>query len=342
MTAGRIAVAGAGSIGCFVGGALAAQGHAVGFLARAATVAACRRDGLHLTDYAGRTVRLDATRLSDTPAGILAGAALVLVCVKSADTAEMARHIAAHAPRAQVISLQNGVGKVPVLRAALPEADVRGGMVRFNVVATGPARYHRATSGDILVGSGARAVLVDDGPAPVGAPDDAPLVHWRCVDNIEAVQWGKLLINLANAVNALSDLPLLTQLHDRLWRRVIADQMAKGLRVLRAAGIRPARTTAAPPHLIPHLMSLPTWLFRRIAAQMLTIDAEARASMWKDLNRGRSTEIEALQGAILTLAAAHGVAAPLNARLRALIRDAEAAGKGPPGLTPTDITRGLR
>ena len=146
-----------------------------------------------------------------------------------------------------------------------------------------------------------------------------------------------MLINLGNAINALSDMPLLEQLHDRRWRRLMADQMAEGLRVLKAAGITPAKTTAAPPNLIPHILRLPTPLFRVIAAQMLTIDAQARSSMWDDLKQGRKTEIDALQGAILELASRHGRQAQLNARMRSLIRAAEAAGKGPPGLGPDEI-----
>lgn len=61
------------------------------------------------------------------------------------------------------------------------------------------------------------------------------------MDNIEAVQWGKLLINLGNAINALSDLPLLTQLQDRAWRQLMADQMAEALRILSTAGIKPGK-----------------------------------------------------------------------------------------------------
>lgn len=321
----RITVAGAGSIGCFVGGLLADAGHEVRFLARPRVAAACAADGLRLTDFDGLDVHLAAPDMIEDAEAALSGADLVLVCVKSGDTNAMARQIAAHVPQAQVISLQNGVANAAALRAALPHADVRAGMVPFNVVPGGPAHYHRATSGDILI---------EAGPLP---DLSCPHLNWVQVDNIEAVQWGKLLINLGNAINALSDMPLLEQLHDRRWRRLMADQMAEGLRVLKTAGVTPAKTTAAPPNLIPHILRLPTPLFRVIAAQMLTIDAQARSSMWDDLKQGRKTEIDALQGAILELASRHGRQAPLNARMRSLIRAAEAAGEGPPGLRPDEI-----
>ncbi|WP_299553777.1 2-dehydropantoate 2-reductase [uncultured Tateyamaria sp.] len=325
MDHARIAIAEAGSIGCYVGGLLAAAGHDVRFLARRRLVENCARDGLRVTDFDGNEFHLPAPQIVDTPGAALVDADVILVCVKSGDTAVMAQSIATHAPSAQVVSLQNGVENASLLRAALPGADVRAAMVPFNVVPESPVHFHRATSGEILV---------EAGPLP---DFDTPTLAWRQVDNIEAVQWGKLLINLGNAINALSDLPLLTQLQDRAWRRLMADQMAEALRILSAAGIKPAKTMSAPPHLIPHILRLPTPLFRRIAAQMLTIDAQARSSMWDDLNQGRRTEIDALQGAILALAEQYGRQAPLNARMSTLIRQAEVAGNGSPGLTPTDI-----
>jgi 2-dehydropantoate 2-reductase len=321
----RITIAGAGSIGCFVGGVLADAGHDVRFLARSHTIHACEVEGLRLSDYRGMDKRLTGLAMTEDPKQALAGAELVLICVKSGDTAQMARQVAAHAPQAQVVSLQNGVANAPILRAALPVADVRAGMVPFNVAPDGLAHYHRGTSGDLLV---------EAGPFP---DLNTPHLLWRSVDNIEAVQWGKLLINLGNAINALADMTLLEQLQDRQWRLLMADQMAEALRVLRAAGISPAKMTAVPPRLIPHILRLPTPLFRRVASKMLTIDAHARSSMWDDLKQGRQTEIDALQGAILDLADRYGRQAPLNARMRSLIRSAEAAGKGPPGLTPAQI-----
>ena len=92
--------------------------------------------------------------LSDDPK-IFADAGVVLVTVKSADTAEIADVIARHAPQdAVIVSLQNGVGNVAVLRERLPGRRVLAGMVPFNVIAPGEGRFHRATSGDIVIEAG--------------------------------------------------------------------------------------------------------------------------------------------------------------------------------------------
>lgn len=320
-----IAIAGTGSIGCFVGGLLAMGGHEVRGLARPRILSAAT-DGVQLTDYTGLDATVTQMILSADPAAVLQGAETILVCVKSADTAEIAQQIGQHAPQATVISLQNGVTNVPALRAALPDQPVIAGMVPFNVVPTGPARFHRGTSGDILLGPGAPDLTV-------------PHLTFRTVDNIEAVQWGKLLINLGNGLNALSDLPLRDMLQTRAWRKLMADQMSEALHVLRAHGITPAKTTAVPPALLPHILRLPTPLFRRIASKMLTIDPKARSSMWDDLNQRRRTEVDALQGVVIELARQKSLSTPIADAVLGHIKAAEAAQAGSPGLQPKDVTR---
>jgi 2-dehydropantoate 2-reductase len=138
-------------------------------------------------------------------------------------------------------------------------------------------------------------------------------------DDMLAVQWGKLLLNLNNPINALSGLPLREQLLQRDYRRVLATLQAEALAALDAAGIVPAQVASAPPRVLPHILRLPNWLFTRLAARLLRIDASARSSMWDDLQQGRGTEIDDLCGAVVRLAAAHGLPAPCNAAIAQLV-----------------------
>jgi 2-dehydropantoate 2-reductase len=69
----------------------------------------------------------------------------------------------------------------------------------------------------------------------------------------------------------------------------------------------------------------------------MKIDPEARSSMWEDLQRGRRTEIDYLQGVITQIAERRGLKVPLSARIVALIKRAEVEGKGSPGLMPEQI-----
>ena len=240
MSAGRtIAIAGAGSIGCFVGGMLVAGGRRVALLARPRVIGEIEASGLRPTSFEGfdQTIAANQFALSENPS-IISDAAVVLVTVKSADTIAMADVIARHAPPDVVIvSLQNGVGNTAMLRNRLPGRRVLGGMVPFNVIALGQGRFHRATSGDIVI---------EQDEARTAEMLSVPGLKMRPTDNIDGVQWGKLLLNLNNALNALADLPLRRQLAQRPWRRLFADQVAEGLAAIRAEGIKPVSPTPIP------------------------------------------------------------------------------------------------
>ena len=331
MVAGQtIGIAGAGSIGCFVGGMLAAGGCRVALLARPRVIAEIEAGGLRPTSFEGfdQTITRDRFALSENPS-VFEDAGIVLVTVKSADTAAMAEIIVKHAPSdAVVVSLQNGVGNAAVLRQRLPGRRVLGGMVPFNVMALGSGRFHRATSGDI--------VIAQDEALPAEKLSVQGLTI-RSTDNIEGVQWGKLLLNLNNALNALADLPLRRQLALRPWRQLFADQLAEALAAIRADGIKPVSPTPIPPALMPSLLRLPNFIFEPMLGRTMKIDPEARSSMWEDLKHGRRTEIDYLQGVITGIADRRGLAAPLSRRIVELIRQAEREAKGPPGLTPEQI-----
>ncbi|MEX0328096.1 MAG: 2-dehydropantoate 2-reductase [Ruegeria sp.] len=310
----KIVVAGAGSIGCYCGGLLAAAGHRVTLLGRARILDPIHTQGLTVTDFTGlrKTIPADHLIPSEDPS-CLAEADLILVTVKSGATAQMAALIAVHAPQnTPVLSWQNGLNNAQTLRAALPNRDFRAGMVPFNVIPAGQATYHRATSGEIIIetGPGTLAEKLTSADLPVQESAE-----------IETVQWGKLVVNLNNALNALSGLTLHAQLRDRDWRRLMADQMAEALAVLKAADIPAASTTPLPVWMTPHILRLPTPLFTRIAAKMLTIDPSARTSMAYDVMEGGPTEIDSLQGEIIRLGAETGVATPLCTRVAGLIHE---------------------
>jgi 2-dehydropantoate 2-reductase len=287
----RIVVAGAGSVGCWAGGSLALAGRDVTLLLRPALAEAVARHGLHLTGLDGtdRMLAPAAIRLATDPEAAFSGADVILVTVKSGDTPAMAGLIAEHAPSGVVVvSLQNGVGNVDVLLARLGGMGrVVPGMVPFNVVQTraegAPPRFHRATSGTIVIGAGV---------AGLRAALDVQGLRVTENGDMAGVLWGKLLLNLNNALNALAGVPLAAELADRRWRRLLARQIEEGLAVLRAAGIAPARIEGVPPRAVPRILRLPDWLFRRVARRMLAIDPKARSSMWEDLERHRPTEIE--------------------------------------------------
>ncbi len=314
----RIAILGAGSIGAYLGGCLIAAGADVVLIGRARMAQQIAEHGLHTSDLHGHKHDLAAAqiRYEQDPA-VLGEADLILVTVKSADTAEAAQLIAAHAGGgALVVSFQNGIGNAEVLRAALPHCAVLGGMVPFNVVQMQGNRLHRGTEGELML----EAAPALEGWKEVFAAAGLPLVE---VQDFRAVQWGKLLLNLNNPINALSGLPLKTELSQRAYRRCLADLIEEAVGVLQSAGLEPAKVARVGPRRLPLLLRLPDFLFARVARTMLRIDPEARSSMWEDLQAGRRTEVDYLNGAVVKLAESVGRDAPLSRRVVQLMRKAE-------------------
>jgi 2-dehydropantoate 2-reductase len=219
-----------------------------------------------------------------------------------------------------VVSLQNGVRNAGVLRGALPGRKVLAAMVPFNVVRRAPGAYHRASAG---------VLRIDDDPAaaPLLAACAAAALPIEPRRDMEAVQWAKLVLNLNNAINALSGLPLAAELARRPYRRCLAASQREALDLLDAARVPVAKLTAIPPRWMPRLLDTPDRVFGLLAKRVVAIDPEARSSMWDDLEARRPTEIEYLQGEVVALARRVGRSAPIAGGLVQLVRAAEGGGR---------------
>ena len=198
------------------------------------------------------------------------------------------------------------------------------GMVSFNVLHRGEGRFHRGTSGPLVIAAGA---------PPLAAPHLNIVPH----DDMAAVLAGKLVYNLNNALNALSGLTLREQLGDRRWRLILAAAQDEALAVFRAEGIQPWSLGKVPVSRFLRILRLPDFLFRLLSRRGVKIDSAARSSMWEDLERRRRTEIDELQGAIIARAAALGMSTPVNRAISDAIHAAEEAAKGSPKLAPGDL-----
>ncbi|WP_373079995.1 2-dehydropantoate 2-reductase [Zhongshania sp.] len=318
----RIGIVGAGSIGCYIGAALQMGGAEVCFLGRPRMAKELAEHGLHISDFRGLKYSVAAphvrfyTEISNLPKQDF-----IIVTVKSGDTAAIAEQLAPFiGGDTTVISLQNGVANAVILRQALPESPVLAGMIAFNVLQLGNGCFHAGTDGAVIVEASAAVSELGTVLAPSGTP-------FETQTDMRSVLWSKLLLNLNNPINALSGLPLKTELSQRAYRRCLGLLQREALAAIAAAEIPLQRLTAVPASVLPYILALPDFLFTRLAQPMLAIDPTARSSMWEDLERGRKTEVEWLNGEVLSLAKAHGLTAPANARLKALVHRAEEGGR---------------
>ena len=322
----RIGVVGAGSVGCYVGGKIVAADAAdVVFVGRARLREEIAAHGMSVKDLGDDPVTVPPSRLAfATEMAELGGCDAVLCCVKSAQTREVAEGLGkVLRSDAVVVSLQNGVRNPAVLREELGSRPVVPGIVSFNVVSRGAGLFHRTMDGPLMLGAC---------PASVAAALRSARLDVTVRDDLAPDQWTKLLVNLNNAISALSGAPTRALLLSPGYRRVIAAVVEEAMTLLRAANIQPARLRGVPVGWMPLVLRLPTPLVRVIIRAQMKVDPEARSSMWEDLTRGRATEVDYLNGEIVRVAGTTSTPAPLNARIVDLVHQAEAAGRGSPGL----------
>lgn len=320
----RIAIFGAGSIGCLIGGSLIVRGNEVVLVGKEEVGQQIAEHGLTVSDLDGRSEKIpsEMVNYSLDPSAI-ANSDVILLTVKCPDTRIAAKEIGKYAKEDAVIySLQNGVGNTAILRDELKGFDVVAAMVAFNALSMENAHFHRATDAGLVLGkhpaSHQLARLLKQSHIPTTIASD-----------MQSVLWGKLCLNLNNAINVLSDLPLKQQLGRRNYRKVLAECIEEALAVMKAKNIEPAKIGKVSPKYIPTLLALPDPVFKLVAGSMMKMDETARSSMWEDLQKGREPEIDYLNGAIVAEGIKHHVATPANAAITELVKKAFKEGRSP-------------
>ena len=298
----KIAVVGAGAVGGYFGGLLARAGAPVVMIGRATFVEAVKKGGLFLdTLQFQESVQVEAA----TELSAVRGAEIVLFCVKTTDNAETARAMAPLlAPTALMLSMQNGVDNVEQIRAAAA-IDALPSVVYVAASVPEPGRVKHVGRGDLVVGP------ESDRTKRVAALFTRAQVPCRISENIEGELWTKLIWNCAlNAVSALGRAKYGQIASSSDAWKVVETAVYEVLAVAKAAGVHP-------PGLEDPKVALAGAL--KIATQM----AEALSSTGQDLNRGKRTEIDSLNGYISRRGAELGVPTPVNHALFALVKLAE-------------------
>jgi 2-dehydropantoate 2-reductase len=304
----RVAVMGAGAVGCFYGAMLARAGHAVTLIGRPAAVTAMRRDGLAL-EMDGRLEHWPV-RASDDAAA-LRDADLVLCCVKSGDTESAALQMASHLrPGALVMSLQNGIDNASTLARLLP-CRVLPAAVYVAVAMAGPGHVRHFGRGELAIGAlpGGTQTSVPEWPTLQAVVDffAGALVPVRIVPDVALELWAKLLVNCAyNAISALTQLPYarlagvpeIRALQEQVVQEVIAVAAASGV-------------------------SLDPEASREAVARIAISMPQQLSSTAQDLARRKPSEIDHLNGSIVRRGRELGVPTPANQALYALVKLAE-------------------
>jgi 2-dehydropantoate 2-reductase len=337
----RYAVMGAGAVGSYVGGVLARSGLPVVLIGRPAQVAAIRKSGLQIGGLVGPfRVGLEAT---ESPEGVK-DADVILLCVKSQDTAGACEAMAPYAPAGTpVVSIQNGVRNLDLIDdSPLGNGRGVGGSAIFNAVFLEPGRVLLATSGKLIFGDASRDGRFRPTMKALAREMRQAGLSVNTTPRIEGLLWSKLLINLNNGIGALTGQSISEGMLDPAARRISAALLAEGIRVTREAGVQLETIPKVDPNRILAILSLklPSFFLSRLFRLMVRTHPEARWSTWQSLAKGLPTEIEYLNGEIVRLAETNGLHAPYHRAIRDLVVEAEQKG-APPNLSSREIAQKL-
>jgi len=290
----KVAVMGAGAVGCYYGGMLARAGHDVVLIARPQHVQAIQREGLRMeTRSFDERVRLAA---SSDPAAVK-GANLVLFCVKSTDTESAGAQMRPHlAPDALVLCLQNGVDNADRLRTVLPQHAVAAAVVYVATEMAGPGHVKHHGRGELVIEPSPASAAAAQALIAAGVPTEIS-------DNVRGALWAKLILNCAyNAVSAITQLPYGQTVAGEGVQELMRDVVTECLAVAEAEGVQ----VQGDVHLAVD----------KLAASM----PNQYSSTAQDLARGKPTEIDYLNGLIVSRGVAQGVATPANRVLWSLVK----------------------
>jgi 2-dehydropantoate 2-reductase len=289
----KVAVMGAGAVGCYYGAMLARAGHEVVLIGRPSHVEAVKAQGLRLETQAfDAHVRMAAS----TEAGAVQGADLVLFCVKSTDTESAAAQIAPHlAPDALVLTLQNGVDNDARVRSVLSN-DVAAAVVYVATEMAGPGHVRHHGRGELVIAPSRRSEEVARHLEAAGVPT-------QISGNVRGSLWAKLILNCAyNALSAVTQLPYGVLVKGTGVTDVIRDVVAECLAVAKAEGVDVVGDTGA--------------AIRGIAQTM----PSQYSSTAQDLARGKLSEIDHLNGLVVRRGEALGVPTPANRVLFVMVK----------------------
>lgn len=339
----RVAIWGAGAIGGFLAARLSEQGHDITLVARPDQASAINREGLRLimADGIARTYRIRAvTAIEGEPD-------VILLTVKTQDLPAACEQVRAQTSRAPVVAMQNGIEPDEIAAEALSRERVLGASVMCATNYLRPAEIEVLFEGWIILGEPFAA----PGPRTEQIRDILnTVVPTYITSSMRNARWTKLISNLNNGLAAATGRTMPELATTRLGRKLSVRLMKEGSQVARACGARldrhyygrglggdrPRENGNA--SIVALLQSVVTSVVvvapEAVGSRVLALAGASRfsklpirGSTWQSLQRGKPTEIDYLNGAVVRLGAAHGVPTPWNARVVDAVHTVERTGR---------------
>jgi 2-dehydropantoate 2-reductase len=289
----RIAILGAGGVGGYFGGRLAASGADVSFVARGTHLEALRTSGLRVESPKGN-LHLPTVRATDDPATI-GPADVVLLTVKMYDLeAALLSLTPLVGAQTVVVTLQNGVEAVEIVARHVGREHVAGGVAYVGAVIAAPGVIRHTALDSLIFGEldGARSErlrLLEQACLAAG-------FSARVSSDIHGDLWSKFVrLSVFSGMTAVTRSPLGVLRSDPDLLQMMTDACVESIRVGQAHGV-----------------SLPDGLLDEILSMVHGLPPQAKASMLEDLERGRRLELPWLSGGVVRLGAQVGVPTPIH------------------------------
>lgn len=316
----RIGIIGTGAIGGTIAALLHRAGHEVHVTARGDGLTAILERGLLFDGAWGSHVaHVTASELlAETPE-------LAFVCTKAQDAEAAIRQNAQRLRGITVVIVQNGLEALELAGGILHESELVGGLALFAAQYVEPGHVTVTAAGSTYLGDGA------------GEPTDAArraaallasVMPAAATRNFLGAQWSKLVVNMVNAMPALTGLSVQETIRDRRLGRVVTASMRETTRIGFARGVHYANMQGLSNPLLRVFSVLPLWAARALPGLMARRMGPVPnlGSTLQSRRRGRSTEIDYLNGAVVRAAEAAGRPAPVNSAIVAAVRDLERDG----------------
>lgn len=316
-------VFGAGLTGCYIGGALVIAKQDVTLIGRRRFIQQIQTHFV-ISDYKGNrkdvSPRPQCLTLEDISESVTADILwLTVKCTGLNDAVDDMRNLVDK--NTIIICCQNGVGTHQIIDKAFPHNHVIRALIPFNVVNDEHGVFHRGSQGQLTL-----EVIpeLDSAIKWLSRQLNTDALPVNISYHMTSLQWAKLQLNLGNAVNAMADMPVKQMLETSIYRKFIARLMEELLNVTDKQKIKLPKITNLPNTWIPNILKLPDGLFTLIAQKMLAIDPKVKTSMWWDLQQGKTTEIDFINGKVVSHANALDMTAPANKWMVSMIHQAQA------------------
>ncbi len=309
----RVAIIGAGAVGGTFAARLAGSDHVVEVTARGEHLEAIREDGIRLRGGWGDIdARVEANEV------LTARPDVAIVATKAQDAPAAIRANLAQLDGVPLLVVQNGVDGLQAAKQAAPGNPVFGGLAMFAASFLAPGEITVTAPGPTFVGG--------DGAFTVAMT----LVELELivVDDFPGAQWSKLVVNQVNALPAITGLSVQEVVGHRGLRRLLVRSMKECVRVGMAAGIRFAAISGLSHGLLRAFSVAPTVIAERLPLLMARRmgDVPNPGSTLQSIRRGRLTEVDQLNGAVVAAGGRHRVATPANALMVELVHEVERTG----------------